>query len=89
MSSCLVSQFYCWHPRTKKSENGVVEATDLGLIINGKTTAYYEFKENYYFVMRHNRHNSLDSRYCGLLPESLVIGKALYLYWSEILRGSV
>lgn len=67
-----------------KSENGLVELSDSGLIINGKPVTQYEFKQNYFFVMGDNRHNSLDSRYWGLLPESLVIGKALYLYWSEI-----
>ena len=67
-----------------KSENDNVEMSDSGLIINGKPLIQYEFRKNYFFIMGDNRHNSLDSRYWGLLPESLVIGKALYIYWSDI-----
>jgi len=64
-------------------ENESVERDDMGLIINGQSTTSYQFKENYYFMMGDNRHNSLDSRYWGFLPHELVIGKALYLYWSQ------
>jgi len=66
-------------------ENKTVERLDEGLLVNGNLIISYEFKENYFFMMGDNRHNSLDSRYWGLLPEELLRGKALYLYWSKTL----
>jgi signal peptidase I len=54
-----------------------------GVLIDGKRLETYEFKEDYFFMMGDNRHNSLDSRYWGLLPGSLVIGKAKYIYWGK------
>lgn len=64
-------------------ENESVQKDKSGLIINGQLTTTYEFKDNYFFMMGDNRHNSLDSRYWGLLPERLIIGKAIYLYWGQ------
>jgi len=64
-------------------ENESVERDNSGLKINGRPVSTYEFKENYFFMMGDNRHNSLDSRYWGLLPQELVIGKAMYLYWGR------
>jgi signal peptidase I len=35
-----------------------------------------------YFVLGDNRDNSLDSRYWGFVPDSLVRGRPLLVYWS-------
>jgi len=38
--------------------------------------------EGQYFAMGDNRDDSLDSRYWGFVPRSLIVGKALVIYWS-------
>ena len=55
---------------------------DGKLLIDGKVIEKYTFKQDYYFMMGDNRHNSLDSRYWGFVPEDHVVGKALFIWMS-------
>lgn len=61
---------------------GEMTLVDGKLFRNGKNISQYTFRQNYYFMMGDNRHNSLDSRYWGFVPEDHIVGKPLFIWMS-------
>jgi len=63
------------HNDSVSFENGKVT-------VDGQEITQYTFKQDYYFMMGDNRHNSEDSRFWGFVPEDHVVGKAFFIWLS-------
>ena len=79
--------FYMYHRLVKLYENNDLKVRNDSLFINGKHCEEYVCKQNYYFMIGDNRHNSMDSRNWGLVPEDHIIGRAFVVGWSKDTEG--
>ncbi|TSE08641.1 MULTISPECIES: signal peptidase I [Aquimarina] len=71
----------------------VYEGSELGIdnkltvngtqvLLNGKPIDTYTFKQDYYWMMGDNRHNSEDSRVWGYVPANHIVGKPVFVWFS-------
>ena len=61
------------------------------ILINGKKSDCYTFKQDYYWMMGDNRQNSLDSRAWGYVPFDHVVGKPVFIWfsWNKQAKGII
>jgi signal peptidase I len=69
-------------------EHNTVKVTGDQILINGQPATSYTFRQNYYWMMGDNRHNSEDSRIWGYVPEDHIVGKPV-LVWFSTKNGSI
>ncbi|ACT91481.1 signal peptidase I [Dyadobacter fermentans] len=63
-------------------DNDDVTIEENAIKVGGKAITSYTFKQDYYFMMGDNRHNSADSRYWGFVPMDHIVGKAVFVWMS-------
>ncbi|HSQ47676.1 MAG TPA: signal peptidase I [Lutibacter sp.] len=63
-------------------ENNNLTTSGDEIFINGKLATTYTFKQDYYWMMGDNRHNSEDARYWGYVPFDHVVGKPVFIWFS-------
>ena len=69
-------------------ENNDLKIKNGRIYINGKESTQYTFKQDYYWAMGDNRHNSEDSRFWGFVPHDHIVGKPLFI-WFSTKNGSI
>jgi signal peptidase I len=68
-------------------EKNKLEIKGSDIYINGEKTKTYTFKQDYFWMMGDNRHNSEDSRYWGYVPEDHIVGKPVFIWMSWDTNG--
>jgi signal peptidase I len=63
-------------------ERNTLQVKGNQILINGNVTDSYTFKQNYYWMMGDNRHNSIDARAWGFVPFDHVVGKPVFIWMS-------
>jgi signal peptidase I len=73
----LYADVILWH----EGNQGISREADQ-LMQSGQVLKSYTFKQDYYFMMGDNRHQSADSRFWGFVPKDHIVGKAVFVWMS-------
>jgi signal peptidase I len=71
-----------YYPETiqaSRNDRNPLASSDFFYAVNGKP---FKVPDDSYFVMGDSRDNSSDSRAWGIVPRELVVGRAMFVYWS-------
>ena len=68
-------------------EGNTLKVNGSQILINDKPANSYTFQQDYFWMMGDNRHNSLDSRYWGFVPEDHIVGKPVFVWLSMDKNG--
>ncbi len=63
-------------------ENNTLQVKGNQIFVNGALASNYTFKQDYYWLMGDNRHDSQDSRTWGFVPFDHVVGKPVFIWFS-------
>jgi len=63
-------------------EGNTLQVNGNQILINDEVADTYTFKQNYYWMMGDNRHNSIDARRWGFVPFNHVLGKPVFIWMS-------
>jgi len=66
----------------KNYENNDLQVIGENIFINGEKVDSYTFKQDYFYLIGDNRHNSLDARFWGYVPFDHVLGKPVMVWFS-------
>lgn len=71
-----------WSPLIEHEGHLVTRDRVGGIYVDGVLSDSYRVQRDYYFMLGDNRDESLDSRFRGFVPDDMIVGKAIAVYWS-------
>ncbi len=77
-----------WLPLLQR-EGRRVELRNDTVFLDGIPTTSYTVQQDYFFLMGDNYRTSWDSRHWGVVPQQVIVGKAVVIYYSRADNGRV